>query len=398
MKIALVHDYLVEYGGAEMVLEDLHQIFPEAPIYVFYLYPHGLGIHYQRIKNWDIKTSWYQKMPFARKFLSASRVIAPFVFEGFDLSDFDVVISSCNTHFAKAVITKPESLHISYIHTPPKMLYGYTTSFNYKKHLFTKIAAELANHFLRIWDFEISQRPDILVANSKNVQARIKKFYRRESEIIYPGVDIEEFGKAKKTQGEYFLALNRLMRGKGTEIIIEACSRLNLSLKVAGSGHELETLRKIAGKNVEFLGAVTEEEKIKLLAGAKALIVATEQEDFGITPVEAQAAGTPVIAARSGGYLETVVEGDPSKDSGRGATGEFFEISPDLGESRQYVDEQSVNNLIKVLEKFSSKGRPASGWDPKKYDPEDCRKQAEKFGKVRFKREILDLIEKNLKK
>ncbi len=377
MKVALVHDYLVEYGGAEMVLEDLHRIFPDAPVYVFYLYPEGLGIHYQRIKDWNIKTSWYQKMPGARKFLSAARMIAPWTFERFDLSGFNVVISSCNTHFSKAVKTGPHTLHISYIHTPPKMLYGFTTSFNYKKHWYTKIAAEAANYLLRIWDFEISQRPDILVANSKNVQARIKKFYRRESEIIYPGVDISEYNKAKKIKGDYFLALNRLMRGKGTEIIVEACTRLNLPLKVAGSGWELENLKKIAGKNVEFLGAVTEEEKIKLLAGAKALIVATEQEDFGITPVEAMAAGTPVIAAKSGGYLETVVEGK---------TGEFFAVSPDLGGSRKYVDEESAGHLMEILKDFQ----------PEKYNPEECRKQAEKFSKERFRKEILDLIKKNL--
>lgn len=383
MKIALVHDYLVEYGGAEMVLEDLHNIFPDAPIFTFYYYPQGLGLHNDRIKHWNIKTSWYQKMPGARKFLSASRMIAPWAFERFDLSDFAVVISSCNTHFSKAVKVKPGALHISYIHTPPKMLYGYTTSFNYKKHWYTKVAAEAANHVLRLWDFEISQRPDILVANSKNTAERIKKFYRRDSEIIYPGVDVEKYKvssiKYKGKEREYYLALNRLVRGKGTEIVVEACKRLGLPLKVVGTGAELETLRKIGGSKTEFLGGVEEDKKIELLAGAKALIVATEQEDFGITPVEAMATGTPVIAARSGGYLETVLEGK---------TGEFFNVSPDLGVSKKYVDEVSVESLVAVMRNF----------DFRKYKPEDCQKQAEKFSKEKFKKDILKLIDSHLKK
>lgn len=378
MKVALVHDYLKEYGGAEMVLEDLHELFPDAPVYVFYYSPSGLGIHNKRLKKWDIRTSVYQKFPFANRFLSASRIIAPMIFENFDLSEYDLVISSCNHHSAKAVITNSEALHISYIHTPPKMLYGYSTSFNYKKHWYTRIAGELANHFLRLYDYEISQRPDILIANSKNVHNRIKKFYRRESTIIYPGVDVKKYSAAKKTTGEYYLALNRLVRGKGTEIIIESCEQLNLPLKVVGDGPEIDKLKQIAGPNTQFLGAVDEEVKIQLLANAKALIVATEQEDFGITPVEAMAAGTPVIAARSGGYLETIIEGK---------TGEFFKASANLGESKSYVDQPSVDNLVKVLSKFN----------PKKYTATECRNQAAKFSKQQFNQQVLKIVNDHFK-
>ena len=373
LKIALVHDYLREYGGAEMVVEDLHNIFPAAPIYTFYVDPAGLDYHYDRIKNWQVISSIYQKMPFGRRFLSPSRLIAPFIFERFDLSKFDVVISSSNHHSAKAVKTKPDSLHISYIHTPPKMLYGYTTSFNYKKHWYTRIAAEMANHLLRVSDYLTSQRPNILVANSENVQKRIKKFYRRDSKIIYPGVDLTTYRKVKKTEGDYYLSLNRISRGKGTEIAVAACSKLNLPLKVAGSGPQLALLKSIAGPTVEFLGHVKEEEKPGLFAGAKALIVATEQEDFGITPVESMAAGTPVIAARSGGYLETVIEGK---------TGEFFEVPADLGISKEFVSKVAVENLIELLKKFN----------PKKYSEKDCRSQAERFSKENFQKQILSLI------
>jgi len=363
MKVALAHDYLREYGGAERVLEVLHEIFPEAPVYTAYYNPAGLGINAERIKKWDIRPSWFQHFPYANKLLSPFRIFAPMMFESFDLSEYDLVISSSSaTHLAKSVLTKPETLHISYIHTPPRFLYGYTTSFNYKKHWYTRIGGEIINHFMRIYDFEVSQRPDILIANSKNIAARIKKFYRRDSVVIYPPIDIKEFN-LKKQKSEYFLALNRLVRGKGTDTIIEACTKLNLPLKVAGSGPEMDNLKKIAGKNVEFLGFVTDEERVKLYSDAKALIVASEDEDFGITSVEAQASGTPVIAVSAGGYLETVV---------KGKTGEFFD--------------GSIDDLTRVLQDF----------DPKKYKAEDCRKQAEKFSVERFKESVLKLVEKNL--
>src|SRR3989344_3317396 len=288
MKVALVHDYLREYGGAEMVVEDLHSIFPDAPLYTAYYNPETLGDHAKRFQSWDIRTSFIQKLPFAGILLSPLRIIAPLAFEKFDLSQFDLVISSCNLYSSKAVVTNPAALHLSYIHTPPKMLYGYTTSFNYKKHWWTRLGAEIINHFMRITDFQISQRPNILIANSKNVQARIKKFYRRDSVVIYPGVDINKYQAAEgeprqsrvssiKYQGkkEYFISLGRLVRGKGAEIAVAACTKLNLPLKVVGVGPELDNLKKIAGSNIEFTGEVSEDEKIKLLANAKALIVAS---------------------------------------------------------------------------------------------------------------------------
>lgn len=376
IKVALVHDYLCEYGGAEMVVEDLHTMFPQAPIYTFYFDPKGLNYHYKRIKEWNIVTSIYQKIPFARRSLSPSRLIAPFIFQRFDLSSFDVVISSSNHHSAKAVKTMPHTLHLSYIHTPPKMLYGYTTSFNYKKHWYTRIGAEVANHLLRVSDYRTAQNPTILIANSQTVQKRIKKFYRRDATVVYPGVDLDAYRQVKKTDGEYFLSLNRLVKGKGTEIVVSACTALNIPLKVAGSGPELEKLKSIAGPTIEFLGHVKEEEKPALFANAKALIVAAEQEDFGITPIEAMAAGTPVIAARSGGFLETIIEG---------VTGEFFYVPQDLNNTKEYVNSQALSELKKVLKSFNTK----------KYKGDNCRKQAEKFSKQKFRQNILNLIDKN---
>lgn len=368
MKVALVHDYLREYGGAERVVEALHEIFPKAPVYTAYYNPEGLGIHKDRIKTWDIRTSWMQKVPFINTLLSPFRIFAPFTFENFDLKDYDIVISSSAIYFADAVLTSPKTLHLAYIHTPPRYLYGIATSFERKKHSWlVNFGVAVMNHILRIYDFQISQRPGILIANSQNVADRIEKFYRRDAVIIYPPVDIDEFrGAGKKSKGDYYLSICRLWKNKNVELIIKACQKLDLPLKVVGGGPEFENLQKIAGKNIEMLGEVTEEKKAQLYKNAKALIVAAVEEDFGITAVEAQAAGIPVVALKSGGFLETVVAGK---------TGEFFEKA-------------TVDSLVEVLKKFN----------PKKYKLEDCRKQAEKFSKERFKKEILELIDHNLKK
>lgn len=368
MKVALVHDYLREYGGAERVLEALHEIFPEAPVYTAYVNLDSMGEIGKRFKDWDIRSSWFQKFPFANRLLSPFRIFAPMMFESFDMSDYNLVISSSSAaYLAKAVITKPETLHISYIHTPPRFLYGYVTSFNYKKNPITRILGEIANHILRIYDYEVSQRPDILVANSKNIQDRIKKFYRRDCVVVYPPVDLKEFKLQKKKQ-DYFLALNRLVRGKGTEVIVTSATKLGIPLKVAGAGPQMSSLKALAGENVQFLGWVSDEERVKLLQAAKALIVASEDEDFGITGVEAQAAGTPVIAPASGGFLETVIDGE---------TGLLYG-GPGM---------VTVDALADALEKF----------DSLKFNPETLRKNAEKFSKERFKKEILELVEKEKK-
>ena len=378
MKVALVHDYLREYGGAERVLEALHEIFPEAPVYVAYFNPKGLGSKGDAFRGWDIRSSWLQKVPFANKLISPFRIFAPMIFEGFDLSEYDLIISSCNVYFSKAVITKPGSLHISYIHTPPRYLYGYATSFNYKKHLLTRIGGELINHILRIYDFETSQRPDILVANSKNVADRIKKFYRREAVVIYPPVDIRIKNQESRIKGEkdYFLTVGRLVKGKGTDLIIEACSKLRLPLKVVGVGPELERLIKIATfasertrNDIQFLGQVSDERLAGLYQGAKATILASSDEDFGIVPVESMAAGTPVIAPKSGGYLETVIDGE---------TGVLY------GGPGQVT----VESLVGALREFREG----------KFKADACRKQAEKFSKNKFKKEFLKFINKKLDK
>lgn len=373
MKIALVHDFLKEYGGGERVLEVLHEMFPEAPVFTAYYDEKAFKNRHLGLTAWNIKTSWMQNWSLGGRLISPFRIFAPSTFENFDLAEFDLIISSSSTYFANAVITAPGALHINYVHSPPRYLYGYATSYNYKKHWWTRISGEIANHFLRLWDFEISQRPDILVANSENIKKRIAKFYRREAVIIYPPIDVTAFSHQssaiRQSDKKYYLSVGRLVRGKGIEDIVKAFTNLKLPLKVVGSGPLEKELKEISRENIEFLGHVKDEDLAGIYTGAKATIVASVDEDFGIVPIESQACGTPVLACESGGYLETVIPGK---------TGEFF------GGDRQQVTADSIINAVR-------------DFDSKKYDPKDCQKQAEKFGKDRFKKEILELVKKNLR-
>lgn len=366
MRVAIVHDYLREYGGAERVLETLLEIFPDAPLYTAYYNPKSLGPNNARFKDRTIITSWFQKFPFAGKLVPPFRLFAAQMFESFDFSNFDIVISSSSAaYLSKSVITKPETLHLSYIHTPPRFLYGYATSFNYKKNPLVRIFAEISNHILRLIDFQVSQRPDILVANSINIQKRIQKFYRRDSLVIYPAVDLKEFPLQTNKQ-DYFLAINRLVKGKGTEVIIQAANKTGIPLTVAGTGPELEYLKSIAHKNIKFVGWVSDAKRVELIQNAKALILAAEDEDFGITSIEAQSSGTPVIAPNSGGFQETVVDTK---------TGILY--------GKEGV--VSVDGLISAIQSFNSND----------FDPEACRRNAEKFSKEIFIKKINELISKN---
>lgn len=373
MRVALVHDYLVEYGGAERVLEALHEIWPQSPVYTAYFNSQGLGPHAKRFEDWEIRQSWAKYLPFMPKMLSPYRIFAPLFFESFDFSEFDVVVSSTNIYFAKGIVTKPETLHICYCHTPPRYLYGYPHATRLRNYPVIKQASDVLNHFLRIYDYLAAQRVDYFISNSKNTAARIRKFYRREAEVIYPPVEIPD-GKtatlrklkgAEVTEG-YFLFVSRLDHFKRADLAVEACNDLKLPLKVVGKGPEEENIRKMAGPTVDILGEVSEEKLWALYQGCMAFIYPAEQEDFGIVPVEAMAAGKPVIALRSGGVVESVVDLAKAKRLvGQGPTGEFFE-------------EQTVSSLVEVLKHF----------DISKYQREDCRKRAEKFSKTRFKKEI----------
>src|SRR3990167_4505792 len=264
MKVALVHDFLIEYGGAERVLEALHEIWPKAPVYTAFYIPDSLGWHAKIFKNWKIISSWGTKLPFWQHLVSPYRIFAKSFFEGFDLSAFNLVISSSAMYMAKAVKV-PNGIHICYCHTPPRHLYGYHTASDWEKNFFSRISGHVINHFMRVWDFEAAQHPSHFIANSKEVQSRIKKFYKRDSTVIYPPVDLSRFARkstnakrlktkaaaldiSRSSLDNYFLVVSRLVSAKKVDLAVEVCAKLGLLLKVVGTGREMQVLQKLAGK------------------------------------------------------------------------------------------------------------------------------------------------------
>ncbi len=366
MKIALVHDYLIDYGGAERVVEALHEVFPEAPLYTSFVNEKALGIHWSRFKGWDIRQSWLSKVPLHQKLFSPLRIFAPNYFQAFDLSKYGVVLSSSNAYFAKAVRVRDDAVHICYCHTPARSLYGYTTMMDWKKNPIFLFFGSLINHYLRVVDVKIAQDVDYFIANSEEVRKRIQKFYRKDSTIIYPPVDIPAKAPTTKNKGKYFLYVGRIAKSKNVDLAIQACTQLGIPLKVVGEGKGVEYLKSLAGSSVEFLGAVNDEKLHVLYEDASCLLFPAIDEDFGIVPVEAMGHGVPVIAHRSGGPLETVVEGK---------TGVFF-------------DELSVESMVKAITTFQ-KG---------KFDRATIYTHAKKFSKQRFQKEILQFVQKMSKK
>jgi glycosyltransferase involved in cell wall biosynthesis len=365
MKVALVHDYIKEYGGAERVLETLSEIFPDAPIYTAFYAKNSEG--FKHFKDKQIVTSWAQSIPFFKSELySPLRFLTPLIWGSFNLSKYDLVISSSSWYITKG-FKKPNDKfkEICYCHTPPRWLYGYTTSVNFQKYWPVKVYALIVGHLIRLYDFKQAQKVDYFIANSKEVAARIKKFYRRDSTVIYPPVSLPKAQNVKK--GDYYFIVSRIVGAKGLDLAVEAALKAEFKLKIAGSpaGYyfEHDKLVKKSQNKVEFLGQVTDEELVKLYKGAKGFLALSQDEDFGITPVESMLCGTPVIAFNGGGYKETVIDGK---------TGVLF-------------NNYSVNGLIEAVGKFESA----------KFNAKDCIEQAQKFSKERFKKEIKEFIEKH---
>jgi glycosyltransferase involved in cell wall biosynthesis len=421
MKIALVHDFLREYGGAERVVEVLHEMWPDAPLYTSFVDWESLGEHAYRFRGWDIRPSWVQHNWLVRTYHSPLRFLAPKIWKSFDLSDYDVVISSSGWFMCRGVRTGAEvgvpwssrrqgpdrlsvqshepagavtplgtsrlpapshrALHICYIHHPPRNLYGYATGSDLQKYWPVRVYATVVNFFLRQYDFETAQRVDFFVANSKETARRVQKFYRRESTVIYPPVDVKVTNNKRQATRKnenmshvsglmspygYFLAVGRLTYAKRIDVIIEACNRLSVPLTIVGKGKEEAYLRSIAGPTITFAGGVSDDALATLYKGARACIFCALDEDFGIVPVEAMAHGIPVIALGQGGTLETVIDG---------VTGLLFH-------------EPSASSLETVLKKFLKMKKDWSG---------DCIAQAQKFSVARFKGELMDFVKKKYK-
>lgn len=388
MKLAIVHDDFMQWGGAERLVLAMANMWPGSPIFT--------SIYDEKVLPHDFPTerlrpSFLQKWPGINKMYRHLFFMYPLAFESFNLNEFDVVISS-TTRFAKSIIVQPQTLHICYCNTPPKFLWMSKLYFAQKKFspllkLFYKLFLPFFLSYLRLSDFIAAQKVDYFVASSKNVAGRIGKYYRRESKVIYPFVDLERFekkdteykiqdtGEGKQEAGNrqqgtgssregYFLIVSRLGGHKRVDLAIEAFNKLKLPLKVIGDGPERKVYEKMADSNINFLGKLSDEEVVHYYQNCTAFIN-PQLEDFGITVLEAQAAGKPVVAFGAGGVLETVVAG---------VTGEFF-----------YP--QTSECLIRVIRDF----------DPGRYDSFACRKQAEKFSRERFERELRDFVERKLK-
>ncbi len=304
MKVALVHDFLLQMGGAEKVVEVLHAMFPEAPLYTSAYDAEAMPDLY---RTWDIRTSFLQKLPSKRKTHRFALPFYPLAFESFNLSGYDLVISSSSC-FAKGILTPPHTTHVCYTHAPMRFAWS-TESYLENENLPRIVRPPLAviTHYLRTWDAVASTRVDQYVANSSVVARRIRKFYRAPSEIVYPPVETCRFQISPQI-GDYYIMVSRAVPYKRLDLAVEAFTRLKIPLKIVGSGRQMEALKAQAGPNVEFLGRVSDAALPELMARARAYIMPGE-EDFGIAPVEANACGRPVIAYAAGGALDTQIDG-----------------------------------------------------------------------------------------
>jgi glycosyltransferase involved in cell wall biosynthesis len=356
MRVAIVYDRVNKWGGAERVLLALHELFPDAPLYT--------SVYSEKKAGWakvfDVKTSFLQRLPFARSNHELFPLFMPMAFENLSFDKYDLVVS-VTSEAAKGIITKPKTKHISYLLTPTRYLWsGYDEYFGNK--LFKALSTSAVKS-LRLWDKIAAQRPDLLVGISEEVRQRIKKYYGRESELIYPPLTLEGLGARGKglAPRPYFLVVSRFVPYKRIDIAIDACNRLGLSLKIVGSGKDEKKLRAIAGPTIEFLGNLTDEQLAQYYMNCKALIF-PGVEDFGLTVVEAQQFGKPVIAFRKGGATETIAEGK---------TGIFF-------------DEQKTAALMSVLKDF----------DKFVFDEDAFVKQVNRFSFSNFKKEFLGVVNK----
>ena len=363
MKTAIVHDWLVNYGGAERVVEQMLLLYPDADIYTLVYDEKKMGKIFPKEK---VHTSSLQKIPMAEKLYTKFLSLMPKAFEEFDLTGYDLVIASSSC-CAKGVITSPTTPFIAYIHSP--MRYAWDLYYDYLKN-----SGRLTNFFMkrwmpdiRKWDYISSQRIDTLVANSSYIARRIKKFWNRDAAVVYPPVDTDRLSISDEAAGDYFVVFSRFVPYKRIDLAISACARLNKKLIVIGSGSQEKELKLLAAScknaDIKFTGRISDSEVKAYLQKCRALIFCAE-EDFGIIPVEAQACGRPIIAFGKGGALETVVNEK---------TGVFFE-------------EQSVGSLVKAIEKFEKLDKENT------FNPKKIREHAEKFSAENFRKNLSEQI------
>ena len=358
LKVALVHDWLTGMRGGEKCLDVLCELFPEADLYTLL---HQKGKLSQNIESKSIRTSFVQHLPFGLKKYRHYLPLFPLAIEQFDLSEYDLIVSSSHC-VAKGVRRNNSTYHISYVHTPMRYVWDqFNTYFRQPRTSWpVRIGAELMRPYLQRWDRNTAKRVDTFLCNSNNIRKKILEYYGRESQVIYPPVDLSLF-KPGDTKADFYLMVGAFAPNKRVDLAVHAFNQLKLPLKISGSGQDEEYCRSIAGETIEFLGTLSNEKLLELYQQARALVFPGE-DDFGITPLEAQACGTPVIAFAAGGVLETVTD----------QTGLFFK-------------EQKVEALVKAVEIMERK------WEV--FVPEKFQEQLSRFGRGHFKEQMAHAIE-----
>ncbi len=355
MKIAIVHDWLTNMGGAEQVIINFKEIYKDAPIYTTFYTPEKLD---DKLKNINVKTSFLQgKRPVYnhKKYFP----LMPLAFSLFNMKDYDVILSSSSS-CAKGIRKRKDAIHICYIHTPMRYAYEYKYEYTKDMNFIKKTLVNILLFFIRIWDQANTKKVDYFIANSSEVQKRVKKTYNRESIVINPPVRCQLFN-ISKTDGDYYFIVSRLVGYKRFDLAVKACSELNKKLVVIGDGPERKNLESIANENITFLGRQPDEVVRKYMSECKVLLF-PGLEDFGIVPVEAQACGRPVICYGKGGVLDSVIDGE---------TGVYFQ-------------EQTVESLKEAILKF----------EKMKFNKETIRKHALKFDEKEFQKKIKEYVEK----
>lgn len=358
LRVAIVHYWFVGRAGGERVVEALAEVFPQADLYALVADRTALA---PTLQSRNLKTSFLQRMPGAKKFHRHFLLLQPFALEQFDLRNYDLVISS-ESGPAKGVVTSSRTCHVCYCHSPMRYIWEMYPEYRGGMGKVVGSIFALTSHYMRLWDYATAGRVDYFVANSNFIASRIRKYYRRESHVIHPPVDTTN-GSNSDSVGDYYITVGRLVDYKRIDLAVRACTELGRKLKVIGDGPEYKKLRRMAGSTVEFLGHVNDEELRNNLAGARALLFPGE-EDFGIVPVEAQSFGKPVIAYASGGILETVRGSLPGRPAVEDPTGVFF-------------CEQSPSSLAQAILHFEAQqGR---------FSPEAIRQHSQQFDEAVFK-------------
>jgi glycosyltransferase involved in cell wall biosynthesis len=365
LRVAIVHYWFVGRAGGERVVESLAEVFPQADLFSLVVDRSALAPILQSRK---LQTSFLQHIPGAKKFHRHFLFLQPLALEQFDLSDYDLVISS-ESGPAKGIITSSKTCHICYCHSPMRYIWELYPQYRRSMGFLVGSIFSLTAHYMRLWDQASASRVDYFVANSRFIASRILKYYGRESTVVHPPVEVSA-GKITRQRGGYYIAIGRLVDYKRFDLAIAACTKLGRPLKIIGAGPHERALRRMAGPTVEFLGQVSDAELRENLAGCRALLFPGE-EDFGIVPVEAQSFGKPVIAYASGGVLETVRGTFPNGPQLENPTGVFFK-------------EQSLSDLTAALLEFES-------MEPG-FRPETIREHSLQFDSAIFKRRISEFI------